>query len=63
MDSKPYEVKLPQYKNMQWYRIVDTSLKKGEDFLNFSEKQKLKSQILYKSNSRSIVVLFGNYDV
>ncbi|MFC1755548.1 glycogen debranching protein GlgX, partial [Thermoproteota archaeon] len=58
-DSKRHLIKLPQHKGMSWHRVVNTSLKSGEDFLESGKKKILKNQEHYQANPRSVVVLLG----
>jgi len=50
---------LPQYENMVWYRVIDTSLSEGEDFLIPGQEMKITPQNNYQINTRSVVVLLG----
>ncbi|PIV21083.1 MAG: glycogen debranching enzyme GlgX [Deltaproteobacteria bacterium CG_4_8_14_3_um_filter_45_9] len=51
---------LPQLaKGKQWYRVIDTSLKSGEDFLDADKEIPIDSPDHYLANPRSTVVLIG----
>jgi len=52
-------VYLPQHKSKKWYRVVNTSLKAGEDFHLFGNEKLLKIQEKYYCAPRSAVVLLG----
>lgn len=51
--------RLPGYKGMKWYRVVDTALDPGDDFLNPGEEKLLQNQQEYHTKAHSIVVLLG----
>lgn len=57
-DEKPFNVKLPKNINKTWYRIVDTSLKPGDDFL-IHDNEILINNDVYFTQPRSVVVLMG----
>lgn len=53
-------IKLPQLTNgKKWYRVIDTSLKSGEDFLDIGKEIKIDPPDHYIANPRSTVVLIG----
>ena len=53
-------IKLPQLTNgKKWYRVIDTSLKSGEDFLDIGKEIKIDPPDVYLTNPRSTVVLIG----
>jgi isoamylase len=53
-------IRLPQLTNgKQWYRVIDTSLKGGEDFLDVGKEIKINPPDYYLTNPRSTVVLIG----
>lgn len=54
-----HSVKIPQHEGMKWYRVVDTSLKRGVDFLNPGSETLLDPPDHYRTNPRSTVVLLG----
>jgi glycogen operon protein len=59
-DSNLQSIKLPQLTNgKQWYRVIDTSLESGEDFLEAGKEIRIDPSDHYLANSRSTVVLIG----
>jgi glycogen operon protein len=59
-DSNLQSIRLPQLTNgKQWYRVIDTSLKSGEDFLEAGKEIRIDPSDHYLANSRSTVVLIG----
>ena len=54
-----HTVKLPHYDKMQWYRVVDTNLNNGQDFLAPGQELFLNPQDSYVSNSRTVIVFLG----
>jgi glycogen operon protein len=58
-DFNGHAVALPQHEGMKWYRVVDTSLEPGHDFMSPGEEVLLENQAEYQVNSRSIVALLG----
>jgi isoamylase len=42
-----------------WYRVIDTSLKDGEDFLDFGKEIRIDPPDVYLANPRSTVVFVG----
>lgn len=59
MEVNSHVVKLPRHEGMKWYRVIDTSLKNGDDFLHFGHEIIISPSDEYKANPRSIVVLLG----
>ena len=53
------DLDLGGYDYIKWYRVVDTNLKSGCDFLMPDYDVLLDPQDSYKISERSIVVLFG----
>jgi glycogen operon protein len=58
-DVNSHTIKIPQFNHMKWYRVVDTSLKSGEDFLEPGKELLLKHEDYYQASPRSTVVLLG----
>jgi len=58
-DFNSHSIEIPQYDGMKWYRVVDTSLKSGDDFLIPGREILLDPSDHYRSNPRSTVVLLG----
>ena len=58
-DFNPHTIKLPQYEGMSWYRVVDTSLKSGDDFLPPEKEVVLNPPDNYQASPRSVIVLLG----
>jgi isoamylase len=59
-DSNLQSIRLPQLTNgKQWYRVIDTSLESGEDFLEAGKEIRIDPSDHYLANSRSTVVLIG----
>ena len=53
-------IKLPRLTNgTKWYRVIDTSLKSGEDFLDIGKEERIDPPDVYLTNPRSTVVLIG----
>jgi glycogen operon protein len=53
-------IRLPELPNGQkWYRVIDTSLKEGEDFLDTGKEILIDPPDHYLANPRSTVVLIG----
>ncbi|MBI4691097.1 MAG: hypothetical protein HY754_12660 [Nitrospirae bacterium] len=52
-------IKLPQVKDKRWNRVIDTSLKSGDDFLAGGSEILLDPDDHYLANPRSTVVLIG----
>jgi len=61
MNADPFlqRVSLPRVAGRNWYRVVDTSLPDGEDFLDPGREMVLDSQEFYLVNGRSTVLLLG----
>ncbi len=59
-DFNLQSITLPQLaKGKQWYRVIDTSLKSGEDFIDVGKEIQIDSPDHYLANPRSTVVLIG----
>lgn len=58
-DSNLHSIKIPQYQGLRWFRIIDTSLESGEDFLGPGKEILLNPPDHYQANPRSTVVLLG----
>jgi hypothetical protein len=59
-DFKLQSIRLPELTNgRQWYRVIDTSLKGGEDFLDVGKEIRIHPPDYYLTNPRSTVVLIG----
>lgn len=59
-DFNLQSVKILQLKDgKKWYRVIDTSLKSGEDFLDVGKEIFLSPSDYYIANPRSTVVLLG----
>lgn len=59
-DFRLQPVHLPAFTNGRaWYRVIDTSLKSGEDFLDFGKEIRINSPDVYLANPRSTVVFVG----
>ncbi len=58
-DFRLQAVKLPELTNRDWYRVIDTSLRSGEDFLGIGKEVRIDPPDYYLANPRSTVVLFG----
>ncbi len=57
---QPQEIVLPHLSDgKQWYRVVDTALPFGKDFLDHGREEKLTTPLRYAAASRSVVVLLG----
>jgi glycogen operon protein len=53
-------IRLPNLTNgRQWYRVIDTSLKSGEDFLDVGKEIRINPPDHYLANPRSTIVLIG----
>jgi glycogen operon protein len=53
-------ISLPELtEGKQWYRVIDTSLKSGEDFLDVGKEIRIDPPDHYLANPRSTVVLIG----
>jgi glycogen operon protein len=61
LNATPFlqRVSLPHEGDKSWYRIIDTSLPAGEDFLDPGKEMLLEPQDFYLANGRSTVVLLG----
>ena len=59
-DSNLQSIRLPQLaKGKQWYRVIDTSLKSGEDFLEAGKEIRIDPSDHYLANPRTTIVLIG----
>jgi len=58
-DGSPHTIMLPKYERKSWYRVIDTSLQSGEDFLSPEKEVILNPSDHYQANPRSINVLLG----
>lgn len=58
-DDEETEIKLPKHKGKQWFRVIDTSLDTGDDFLAEGQEQLLDKQDMYSCRERNVVVLVG----
>jgi len=56
---EPTQVQLPQPEGKAWFRIVDTSLPPGEDFLAPEQEARSRVRQSYAAKARSVVVLLG----
>lgn len=57
-DRRAFTVKIPQYKK-NWFRVIDTSLDPGADFLEQGREVLLRESGNYISKPRSFVLLIG----
>jgi glycogen operon protein len=59
-DSNLQSIRLPQLaKGKQWYRVIDTNLRSGEDFLTPGKEIRIDPSDHYLANPRSTIVLIG----
>jgi isoamylase len=59
-DFQLQSIKLPQLPDSKkWYRVIDTSLKDGEDFLEFGKEKLIDPADVYLATPRTTVVLIG----
>jgi len=59
-DSNLQPITLPQLAcGKQWYRVIDTSFKSGEDFLVPGKEIRIDPSDHYLANPRSTIVLIG----
>jgi isoamylase len=59
-DSNLQPVRLPPPENgEQWYRVIDTSLESGEDFLDAGKEIRIDPSDHYLANPRTTIVLIG----
>ncbi len=54
-----YPVKIPSVNDLDWHRVIDTSLPAGEDFLPFGEELLLEERTTYRARPFSFVALLG----
>jgi isoamylase len=52
-------IKIPQNQGMKWYRVADTSLTPGNDFLSPGDEVYMQNQQEYTLKARSIAVFIG----
>lgn len=58
-DYKAYSVKLPVLDDKNWFRVIDTSLKSDEDFIETGDEVLIDPPSIYIANPRSTVVLIS----
>jgi isoamylase len=58
-DYKVQSVKLPTLDGKKWFRVIDTSMKSGEDFLDPVKEILIDPPGMYIANARSTVVLIS----
>ena len=58
-DYKAQSVKLPVLNGKKWFRVIDTSLQRNEDFLDVGEEVLIDPPGTYIANPRSTVVLIS----
>ena len=59
-DSHLQSIRLPPLENReQWYRVIDTSLESGEDFLDDGKEIRIDPPDHYLANPRTAIVLIG----
>ena len=56
-DERMFDIKVPKNINKNWYRIIDTSLKSGDDFLTRGNEILINQPDVYFTKPRSVVVL------
>ena len=49
----------PLRDGLRWFRVIDTSLPAGSDFLDAGQEVRLEPADVYLANPRSTVVLVG----
>jgi glycogen operon protein len=54
-------IDLPQQDGFQWYRVVDTSRRPGDDFRNHSRKKRLRNQRKHYCKAYCVHVLVGGH--
>ena len=59
MDNILHKIQIPSYVRMKWFRIIDTSLDNGDDFLEPDDAFLLDPQDSYQVNPKSTVVLIS----
>ncbi len=58
-DINAYSIKLPQYDQIQWYRVIDTSMPSGDDILEIGKEIVISSNDAYISRPRSVIAILG----
>lgn len=58
-DFNSHTVKLPEFAGIKWCRVIDTSLKSGDDILDHGKEIEVYPKDLYIINPRSVVCLIG----
>lgn len=58
-DYKTQNVKLPSLNGRQWHRVIDTSLKSGEDFFDDGKEKIISNSDSYTASPRSTIVLLS----
>ncbi|MBI5203463.1 MAG: glycogen debranching protein GlgX [Nitrospirae bacterium] len=59
-DFNSQSIRIPGLNDgMKWYRVIDTSLKSGDDFLEAGKEILIEPSDFYFANARSTVVLIG----
>lgn len=56
-----HTIRLPQYDNFQWHRVIDTSLSSGDDIRDVGNEQFLDPAEFYCANPRSVVGILGKW--
>jgi isoamylase len=60
MQHRASYVDLPQHEEMEWYRLVDTSLQRSaQDFLSYDKRKLLRLQDRHYCAARSVNILLG----
>ncbi|MBI5207508.1 MAG: glycogen debranching protein GlgX [Candidatus Firestonebacteria bacterium] len=63
-DPNLQSIRLPELVNeKKWYRVIDTSLKSGEDFCDFGKEILISPSNYYLANPRSTVLLIGKTNI
>ncbi len=57
--SDAFGVKLPPYENIDWFRILDTSLDPGQDIADEGEEVAVVKEEQYTSQARSVLAFLG----
>jgi len=58
-DFRPQNIQLPLLDSRKWFRIIDTSLKSGDDFLDVGKEIVIDPSGTYLANPRSTIVLIS----